>query len=281
MPIDFFDAPDGVHVRQSFDSPTVYLDHSAIRSFSDDLCLQNRFVNALLSKRGTLLLSNISLGEFAKAEDPRHCMDAEHFIERLLPNLFLTDFALDKVHEQELAEQNNLKRFWPSADLPQLKLFAERAQDTPHGFSMKGFISMAHSNRTGFSQIINETVQSIIDGHDSIRKAPDYIRKAKSVMPSDYRTRTFVIFGELLRGFTLDSSASISENDVIDFLHAVMPINCCDYVLLDGPWVERVNKMIHRIQKTGMIMPIAKCSSKRDNGIDSFLTDLEAFQPLR
>lgn len=281
MPIDFFDAPDGVHVRQSFDSPTVYLDHWAIRLFSDDLCLQDRFVNTLLSKGGTLLLSSISLGEFAKAEDPRHCVDAEHFIERLLPNLFLTDFALDKVHEQELAEQNNIKRFWPSADLPQLKLFAERAQDAPHGFSMKGFISMAHSNRSGLSRIINEVVQSIIDGHGSIRKDPDYIRKAKNVIPSDYRTRTFVILGELLRGFTLDSSASISENDVIDLLHAVMPINCCDYVLLDGPWVERVNKMIHRIQKSGMIMPIAKCFSKRDNGVDSFLTDLEAFQPLQ
>ena len=60
-------------------------------------------------------------------------------------------------------------------------------------------------------------------------------------------------------------------------MHAAMPINCCDYVLLDGPWVERVNKMKQRIKKTGMIMPIAKCFSNRNNGVESFLADLEVF----
>jgi hypothetical protein len=86
-----------------------------------------------------------------------------------------------------------------------------------------------------------------------------------------------VILGELFRGFTLDSSASISKNDVIDLMHAAMPINCCDYVLLDGPWVERVNKMKQRIERTGMIMPIAKCFSRKNNGVESFLADLETF----
>ena len=89
MPIDFFMATDGVHVRQSFDSPTVYLDHWAIRMFSDEPSLQDRFVNALMSRCGTLLLSNTSLVEFARATDARHCRDAEKFLERLLPNIFL------------------------------------------------------------------------------------------------------------------------------------------------------------------------------------------------
>lgn len=280
MPIEFFEAPDGVHVRQSFDSPTVYLDHWAIRLFSDNLGLQDRFVNILMSKKGTLLVSMISLGEFARAEDPRHCTDAERFIEIMLPNLFLTDLALDQIHEQELAEQNNLKRFWPSADLSQLKLFAERAKDAPLGCTMAGFISMAHTNRLELSQVMKEVVQSVINGYQSFRNDPEYLRKARAVKPSEKRTRTYVIFGELLRGFTLDSSAPFSENDVIDLMHAIMPINCCDYVLLDGPWVERVDKMNQRIAQSEMVMPIAKCFSKRNNGIERFLADLESFQPL-
>jgi hypothetical protein len=142
---------------------------------------------------------------------------------------------------------------------------------------MEGFISMTHINRNDLTRTIDEVTQMIIEGHKSIREDSDYLRKAKITLPGNNRTRTMVILGELFRGFTLDSSASISKNDVIDLMHAAMPINCCDYVLLDGPWVERVNKMKQRIERTGMIMPIAKCFSRKNNGVESFLADLETF----
>ncbi len=245
--------------------------------FSDDLGIQEPFVNALMSKRGTLLLSNLSFSEFARAVDARLSRDAEVFIERLLPNIFLTDFALDKVMEQELTEPNNERRFWPSADLPQLKLFAERAQDTPLGFTMHGFITLAHINRVELSQSTDGVVRMILDGLEAARSDPNYVRKAKNVVPSELRPRTLVILGELIRGFNLDSTAPISENDAIDLIHAAMPVNCCNYVLLDGPWAERVDKMRQRIAKAGMSMPIAKCFSKRSNGVEAFLADLEAF----
>lgn len=278
MPIEFFDAPGEVRIRQSFASPTVYLDHWAIRMFSDDHGLQDRLVNAINGKGGTLLLSHISLSEFAAATDARHAADAEAFIERLLPNIFLTDFALDKVLERERSEPNNAKRFWPSADLPQLKLFGERAQDAPHGFSMKGFISLAHSNRAAINEVTAEVVHEIKCGIEAARAEPAYVAKARSCQPNDDRPRTLVILGELMRGFHLDPAAPISDNDVIDLLHAVMPINCCDYVLLDGPWTERVEKMRQRIAKTGSIMPLAKCFSSRDQGVATFLHDIEHFE---
>ena len=88
-----------------------------------------------------------------------------------------------------------------------------------------------------------------------------------------------MIMGELLRGFILDSNAPMSENDAVDLIHAAMPLNCCDYVLLDGPWTERVEKMKLRLSKSSMVMPIAKCFSQRNDGINVFLTDLENFDP--
>ncbi len=60
-------------------------------------------------------------------------------------------------------------------------------------------------------------------------------------------------------------------------LHAAMPINCCDYVLLDGAWAERVEKMRRRIAKVGSVMPLAKCFSRRNDGVQAFLGELEAF----
>lgn len=277
MPIDFFTASDGVHVRQSFVSPTVYLDHWAVRLFSDNLHLQDRFVNALMSKGGTLLLSNLSFVEFAAASDPQHCYDAETFIERLLPNIYLTDFALDKVLEKENGESNNAKRFWPSADLPQLKLLVERTQPDSVGLTMRGFISLAHITRTQLNQSIKELIHMVGKGLNSARSDVSYIDKARKFLPSDQHPRTLLILGELLRGFNLDPKAPISRNDVIDLLHAAMPLNCCDYILLDGPWAERVAKMKLRISKTSMKMPAAKCFSQRDNGVEAFLVDLEAF----
>jgi hypothetical protein len=277
MPIVFFQAPDGVHVRQSFDSPTVYLDHWAIRMFSDNPEIQDRFVNALMSKGGTLLLSHLSFGEFARATDPRHCHDAEAFFERLLPNIFLTDFSLDKVLEQELTEPNNQKRFWPSDDLPQLKFFAERAQSAPLGFTMHGFISLAHTYRVELSKSTDSSIQMILESIENARSDPSHVVKARNTLPSDARPRTLVILGELMRCFNLDRTAPISENDTIDLLHAAMPVNCCDYVLLDGPWTERVEKMRQRIVKARTNMPIAKCFSKRNSGIAAFLADLEGF----
>jgi hypothetical protein len=277
VPIEFFQVSSEIRVRQSFVSPTVYLDHWAIRLFSDDLALQDRLVSILRSKGGTLLLSNISFGEFSGPSDPRHATDTETFIERLLPNVYLSDFALDKVLERENSETNNSRRFWPAADLPQLKLFAERAQDTPLGFTMRGFVTLAHTNRAVIAAVTAEVVQQIKAGIEASRADPSYVARARTRQPDDARPRTLVILGELLRGFHLDAAAPISDNDVVDMLHATMPINCCDYVLLDGAWAERVEKIKLRIAKVGSVMPLAKCFSSRNNGVQAFLDELEAF----
>ena len=231
-----------------------------------------------MSKRGTLLLSHVSLSEFAGASDPQHCRDTESFLERLLPNIYFTDFRFDEVHDSELAETDNTKRFWPSADLPLLRFFAERAQDTPLGFSMRGFIELAHKHRTALMQQTGESIKRIRETLMECRADIAYIEKTRTVRPDDSRTRTMVILGELLRGYFLDEAAPISDGDVVDLLHAAMPVNCCDYVLLDGPWAERVAKMKQRTDKTATKMPIAKCFSRRANGVRAFLSDIESFK---
>jgi hypothetical protein len=277
MPIEFFVASDSVHARQSFDSPTVYFDHWAIRTFSDDLGIQDRFVQAFMSKGGTFLLSNLSLVEFARAADARHCRDTEAFIERLLPNIFFTDLALDKLLEQERTQSDNQRRFWPTADLPTLKFFCERAQDTPFGFTMHGLISVTHEYGTELVETTDRVAAEIVKRIEGIRLDPTYVGKSRNAVPDDRRPRTKVILGELIRGYVLDHKAPISKNDAIDLQHAAMSVNCCDYVLLDGPWAERVEKMRRRIAKAGTTMPIAKCFSRRSNGVEDFLADLAGF----
>lgn len=140
MPIEFVDSPEGLRVRQSIDAPAVYLDHWAIRLFSDDRARQDRFVAALKQKRGTLLLSNFSLAEMGGASESQHAIDTESLLERCLPNLFLTNFRLDDIQVRELQARDNAMRFWPTADLTQLKVFGELSLKAGSAFSlmMKG-----------------------------------------------------------------------------------------------------------------------------------------------
>ena len=148
MPITFYTTPDGLlHAKQSFDSPTVYLDHWAMRTFSDDLAIQDRFVHALLSKQGTLLISQYSVSEFSKASRD-NCLAAEQFVDRILPNVFLTDVNVDKLVAQEISAPNNEIRFWPPADLPQLKALATRAVVTQSPLSTASYFTTAFDHRT-------------------------------------------------------------------------------------------------------------------------------------
>lgn len=274
MPIELFEAQGVTKARQTFISPTIYLDHWAIRLFSDDIILQDRLVSVLLTQGGTLLISNFSFAEFARNDDRRHSLAAEEFIERLLPNIYFTDFAFDKLHEQEQHEPDNSQRFWPSADLPQLKLFVERSQVAPPELTMHGFITLARDNFASLEAITKETVHLIRQELEIHRADINYVNAARKILPTSNRTRTFVIMAELMREFILNSNLTISDNDIMDMLHAAMPINCCDFVLLDGAWADRVSKMKQRIQRAQGIMPLAKCYSRRKNGIENFLHDL-------
>jgi len=253
------------------------LDHWALRLFSDDVKLQDRFVSTFIRKKGTLLLSTFSFAEFARNDDRRNSVAAKEFIERLLPNIYLSDTAIDSLVKLERNEPNNIGRFSPPSDLPQLKLFASRAQDAPLGFTMKGFITLARDNYHILEAFTKETVHKIRSSIELQRSDPVYVRKARVSRPSPDRTRTFIIMGELMREFVLDASLEISDNDIMDMLHAIVSVNCCDYVLLDGAWESRVTKMCKRIEKSGHPMPVAKCFSFRKNGIARFLDDLEAY----
>src|SRR5262245_66004270 len=54
---------------------------------------------------------------------------------------------------------------------------------------------------------------------------------------------TRLILKELLRGLVLDRSTNLSRNHAVDFLHAVVPVAYCDFVMLDKYWEEQVRRM--------------------------------------
>jgi hypothetical protein len=104
-----------------------------------------------------------------------------------------------------------------------------------------------------------------------MREALKALPKARSLSRG-----TRLIGRELIGRFLKDKLRRPSRNDAIDLSHAVVAVSYCDYVLLDGQWVAMVNDLRVRFTKAGVTIPVAKVFSKRANGMEEFLNELEA-----
>ena len=86
----------GYQLRQQLTEPVVYLDHWAVRLFSDDEPLQDRFISALHQSGGTWLFATANLFEFTAMTDVTQAQATERLLSRALPALHVADTTLDR-----------------------------------------------------------------------------------------------------------------------------------------------------------------------------------------
>lgn len=89
-------ADGGFRVAQNLLRPVVYLDHWAVRFFSEDQPLQDRFLGALHHSGGTWLFSTGNLFEFTAMTDLAQAAAAERLLFRALPAVHIADPTFDK-----------------------------------------------------------------------------------------------------------------------------------------------------------------------------------------
>src|SRR3954447_10783097 len=77
-----------LQVAQEISSPSVYLDHWALREISESSTLASRFTNAIHIRKGTLVLSWLNVVEFSRVSDQTQRSQADDMINRLGPHLF-------------------------------------------------------------------------------------------------------------------------------------------------------------------------------------------------
>jgi hypothetical protein len=277
MPMELCVEDGGLRARQTFGAPSVYLDHWAVCEFSDEHSLQDRFVKALHAKGGTFLLSHTNLAEFTTPSDARHATAAEGFLDRLLPNVYLTDFNLDEAEAFEANPAFAGKRLCPSPDLPMLKFLAARSLEAGGGITFQGFVALAHQNRAQIGKVFSEANANILAALNRQRADQKYVKVARESVPSAERTATRVVMGELMRDLTIDPIATITTNDIVDWQHAILSLLCCDFVLLDQKWEQRALSLQRRVSAQNLALPLAECFSKRNQGIARFLEKLEGF----
>ncbi len=64
----------------------------------------------------------------------------------------------------------------------------------------------------------------------------------------------------------------MTKNDAADLSHAVVPVSCCQYVLLDKHWEEQVNQARKRLSAK-MSLAIANVFSRKS--VECFLSEFE------
>ena len=272
MPISFvFDGNDVVWTQQ-FVSPTVYLDTFAIREISENTELTTRFAQAIKRQNGTWLLAPLSMGEFALFADPGHCALAETLLAQVVPHIYLFETKpLTQGSDAELSQ-----RSLPRPATRNLDCFSRRfCQVNSLQDVFQGMFQLVHDRREEMVEILDGAALPIKATFERCRQLDFYRANAKAARPGDGRARQLVIAGDLSRDFVLDVNCTITRNDALDFMHAIDAVDYCDLVLLDKAWERRVKGLRKRIAETGVDMPIARCFSKSNNGVEGFLDAIE------
>jgi hypothetical protein len=142
---------------------------------------------------------------------------------------------------------------------------------------VRGLFTEAYHERERLGPDLDAMTRAVRDKLLEQRAMPVYVERARLSRPDYRRPRLCVVLGELQRDLILDPAATLTQNDVMDLLHAALPSMGCDFLLLDCPWVNRVETMGRRARDNGFDLPLAQCFSKRNNGLLRFLDALKQF----
>lgn len=275
MPVRFEINGGILQVVQSFDFPSVYLDHWAVRLFSSDALLGQRFLRALKASGGALMVSHVNLVELTGPEDPRHADEAAAFFEAVLPNIYLAILDLEQAIDQEKRPRDTLVRLMAPPDLELLRTVGRERPDDFRPFTIANLVRVVANQRGQLGAAWHASNKAIADRLNRERVNAATVNIAKNFTDHPSHVPTLAVMQELLRPLYLDKSMSVDENDAGDIQHAIMSIAYCDYTLLDGKWEDMNERMVRRFAELGHPIRTAKVFSARRGGVERFLGELE------
>lgn len=266
---------------QELKRPAVYLDHWAIRLFSEDGVLGSRFVTALNAKNGTWAISLLNFMEFVAMTDQNQAAQFETLLEQAIPNLFIIDFQAFDVIDRETTLLQGGSKNAPYGDVSFLKVFTEVHPDSPRPFTAKSLVTAVVQHRDRLAPALKSFQNTVMKRVRCMRDemlADEQVKKNVDGSPKSVLDRPTLLFvRELIGTFLRDNDNTRALNDMnnaTDLFHAVVPVAYCDFVLLDAAWVHRVGLIHDRLKKHEIEIEPAKVFSKKN--IEDFLQQLEA-----
>jgi hypothetical protein len=261
--------------EQHLTSPSIYLDHWALRRASDAPEVGRRLTRAIERREGTLTISFANIAEFM-AVDHATARRAEEFIDANRPRLFFQDFNPFEVVQREQALMAGAPPAPPHADLDLLRLVVGLRPPSLEPITCLGMLTAVAGERITST---GRMKQVFVDRMASLRA--DYLNDQDFRAAVDRAIRapgqprgTGIILRELLGGLVRDSKAPITQNDAMDFFHAVVPASYCDFALLDGRWRDQVDRLRTRLARLGPLFPVATVYSDA-SAFDSLLAQIE------
>src|SRR5712691_10999125 len=159
------------HVRlfatQRDSSPTVYLDHWALRDLSTTPGLAERFVAALKQRNGTLTLSCTNLIEFCNVTDDQQARRAEELLEASLPHVFFLEMDPFLVQKRE---DELLRGGPPRPPHEDRELFMTLFRLKPQTVSVFTARTLLDGVRSGIGRQANELADTIVQQVGKLRR---------------------------------------------------------------------------------------------------------------
>jgi hypothetical protein len=238
-----------VLLRQRLVRPVVYLDHWAVRLFSEDMSLQDGFVDALQQSRGTWLFACANLMEFAAMTDLDQAVAAEELLLRAMPSVYVADLYSDPGFALP-------KKAAPSDDPPDehwmLKDLAARAHIAGGTLNTTQFVQEAVLQRAVLLPLFEEFKKQVVNAIRASAADQEKQRLASKFKSVAAMNVGDALLAELLREPHINQSFRIDDHHAMDLVHTVPAATVCDYLLLDRGWTARLNSAADRMQRAGV-----------------------------
>jgi len=269
----------GLNVGMQSPSPTLYLDHWALRQFSENEELAGRLTAGIKLRRGTLAISWLNLAEFTKVTIEEQARKAESLIEATFPQVFLLEVNPFLVIERENRLLGGAPPIPPHADMEFLKDVIGLNPISINLLSAHNLFNVVRDE--GSVQRFNNLADTIVGRIEALRDQLETDLEFQSVVSRSPRSTpiqrgTRFILRELVRSFLVNPKTKMTRNHAIDLLHTVVPAAYCNLVLLDKHWKTQVDHTRSRLVSAGIAVPVTKVFSGQRDNINRFLNELES-----
>ena len=265
-------------VTQINTSPSVYLDHWALREISADSGLCDSFCEAIKGRDGMVEISWINLLDFSGVSDLSQVKAAEDFLDRLSPH----NIGFINANVQSVVDfENNILRNErivkdPHVDYELLKAFALHRSGTMKICSFKGFFLSIQKKRQKLDKMRRSFLYNLSDRLTSLRAKVQQPERLKNLQKTPkghpaVQHLTRYIVDEVTK-YILRGNMGITSNDWCDIHHAMVPLAYCDFVLLDQRWHTIMKQIQDRLRKAKHDKKMAEVFCGRN--LNSFLEKL-------
>lgn len=260
------------------ESPSIYLDHWALRQVSEDNKLATQFADGLNGSAGTLCLSIWNMVEFTRVKSQVSIQAGESFLEQCFPRLFFIECDPWQVIQSEDQLSNTHPTFPPHGDIELLRNVPNLEHGEFEPIGIGGILSYGADN-SELSKRMDKMGQHFLHLSDNLREQIGSDRELRERVreipkgPGLQRATRYLI-RDILRPYLMDNQIIRSPNDASDFYHTVVPTSYCDLVILDRRWATYANQATTRLKKAGHVAEMAEVYSAQ-NGIDQALALLE------